>query len=177
MRRKRWLRSRLVFVDESGVDTSMTRAEAWAPRSERAIDHVPGRRWEAHTVIAALRVDGLCAPMLLPGAMNSEALRVWVRDCLCQELRRGDIVTWDNLGIHRDPEIEQYIRARRAALEFLPPYSPELNPIELAWAEVKAPMRRLRPRDWNGVLEGLGQALSASHRNASTGSATPDTCA
>jgi transposase len=150
-----------VFIDESGVNTSMTRAEAWAPRNERAVDHVPGRRWESHTVIAALRVDGICAPMVLPGAMNTEALRVWVRDCLCPELRPGDIVIWDNLGIHGDPELEQYIRSRGAALEFLPPYSPELNPIELVWSKVKAILRRLRPRDWNGILAALRQALLA----------------
>lgn len=119
-RRRRWQRSRLWFVDESGVNHSLTRSEAWAPRGERIVDSVPGRRWETFTVIAALSVGGLHAPMLLPGAMNTEALRVWVRDCLAPLLRPADIVIWDNLGIHEDPEVAALIRALGARLEFFP---------------------------------------------------------
>lgn len=125
-RRQRWRKKRLWFVDESGINLALTRANAWAPRGERIVDHVPGRRWENFSLIAALSLDGVHASMLLPGAMNTEAMRVWVRDSLAPLLQSGDVVVWDNLGIHRDFEVRLAIESTGARLEFLPPYSPAL---------------------------------------------------
>jgi transposase len=143
------------------VNLSLTRSEAWAPRGERVVDNVPGRRWENFTVIAALSVAGLHAPMLLPGAMNTEALRVWVRDCLAPLLKPGDILIWDNLGIHEDPEVAALIRATGARLEFLPPYSPDLNPIENAWSKAKTILRGLAARTWEALVPAVAAALQA----------------
>lgn len=95
----RWPFRRLVFVDESGANLSQTRAQAWAPRGERVVDHIPGRR-ETYSVIAALRSTGVFAPMVLPGAMNTDALVAWVEQELAPQLRSGDIVVWDNVGFH-----------------------------------------------------------------------------
>lgn len=160
-RRRRWRRCSLWFVDESGVNLSMTRKDAWAPRGERIVGHVPGRRWETFTLIAALNVDGIRAPLLLPGAMNTEGLRVWVRDQLAPLLQPGDIVIWDNLGIHEDAEVSSLVRATGARIEFLPAYSPDLNPIETAWAKAKTLLRATAARTWDALIEGVARALQA----------------
>jgi len=160
-RRQRWRKRRLWFVDESGVNLALTRPDAWAPRGERIVDHVPGRRWETFSVIAALSLDGVHAPMLLPGAMNTEAMRVWARESLAPLLQRGDIVIWDNLGIHGDFEVRLAIESTGARLEFLPAYSPDLNPIEHAWSKTKAVLRRLGARTWRHLITAVGDALHA----------------
>lgn len=162
LRRMWWWHNRtLVFIDESGVNLSLTRAEGRAPRGERLIDAVPAGRWENYTVIAGLREDGIIAPMMLPGAMNSECLRIWVRESLAPALKPGDIVVWDNLNIHNDVEIAEMIERRGARLEFLPPYSPDLNPIEKAWSKMKSVLRKLKARTREALVDALGTALRA----------------
>lgn len=156
-------------MDESGVNLALTRTSGWAPRGERLVDHVPGRRWETFTVIAALSLDGVHAPMLLPGAMNTEAMRAWSRELLAPLLRAGDIVIWDNLGIHEDSEVRFAVEVTGARLEFLPPYSPDLNPIELAWSKAKAHLRRLGARTWQALVAGVGDALHAVTKTDSAG--------
>jgi transposase len=160
-RRRRWRRSRLWFVDESGVNLSLARQEAWAPRGKRIVDYVPGRRWETYSVIAALNVNGVHAPLLLPGAMNTDAMREWTRNHLAPLLKPGDIVIWDNLGIHQDAEVSMYIRGSGARLEFLPAYSPDLNPIENAWSKAKARLRASAARTWDTLVQSVGAALQA----------------
>jgi transposase len=150
-----------VFIDESGVNLSLTRAEARAPRGERIVDDVPGSRWETYTIIAALRDTGVIAPMVLRGAMNAEALRTWVQLSLAPQLKPWDIVIWDNLSIHNCPEIADIVRGRGARLEFLPPYSPDLNPIELAWSKMKTILRRLKARATEVLIDAVGYALRA----------------
>jgi transposase len=157
----RWAIRKLVFIDESGVNLSQTRTEGRAPRGERVIDHVPGRRWETHSIIAGLRTTGIVAPMVIPGAMNTDSLRVWVQTVLAPELRRGDIVVWDNLGIHTDPDVAAAIVARGARLEFLPPYSPEFNPIEEAWSKMKGILRAAKARTVDTLVQAVGEALEA----------------
>lgn len=164
-----WDTKRLVFVDESGVNLAMTRANARAPSGERVIDHVPGGRWSNYSVIAGLRSDGIIAPMLLPGAMNATSLRTWVVEVLCPSLRRDDIVIWDNLSIHTDPIAACAIAERGAWLHFLPAYSPDLNPIEKAWAKMKSILRSLRPRKWRRLVTAVQRALLAIDDNDAQG--------
>jgi transposase len=164
-----WVAERLVFVDESGVNLSMTRAEARAPRGERVIDHVPGDRWTNFTIVAGLRLEGITSPMLLAGAMNTESLRAWTINCLCPNLRPNDIVIWDNLSIHADPIVACAIAERGAWLEFLPPYSPDLNPIEKAWSKMKAILRRFGPRSWKRLVATVRRALLAIERTDASG--------
>lgn len=152
---------RLVFVDESGVNLAMTRANARAPSGERVIDHVPGGRWSNYSVVAGLRSDGIIAPMLLPGAMDTASLRAWVIEVLCPNLRRNDVVIWDNLSIHADPIAACAIAERGAWLQFLPAYSPDLNPIEKAWAKMKTILRSLGPRKWRRLVSAVQRALLA----------------
>lgn len=158
---RRWPVDKLIFIDESGVNLSLTRAEAWGPRGERVIDHVPGRRWETYSVIAGLRITGPIAPMLLPGAMNTDSLVVWVEKVLGPELRPGDIVVMDNLKIHYDPDVEAAIERRGARLEFLPRYSPDFNPIEEAWSKMKSMLRAANARIVDALVSALDDALSA----------------
>jgi transposase len=160
-RMRRWPADKLVFVDESGVNFAMTRSLAWGPRGERVTDDVPAGRWETYSVIAALRAKGVTAPMVLRGAMDTESMRAWVRTELAPTLRRGDIVVLDNVSFHDDPEIAELIGQRGARLEFLPPYSPDLNPIEEAWAKVKTILRAAQARVFDALLWALDEALSA----------------
>jgi len=156
-----WHNRQLVFIDESGVNLSETRAEGRAPRGERVVDAVPGGRWENYTIVAGLRMNGVVAPMMLPGAMNADCLRIWVRRSLAPALKPGDIVVWDNLSIHNDPQIPKMIERRGARLEFLPPYSPDLNPIEKAWSKMKTVLRKLKARTRDALVKALGIALRA----------------
>lgn len=156
----RWPVSRLVFVDESGVNLSQTRAQAWGPRGERVTDHIPGRR-ETYSVVAALRTHGVVAPMVLPGAMNTDSMLAWVHQVLAPALRRGDIVVWDNVGFHNAPEVIAAVQSRGARVEFLPPYSPDLNPIEEAWSKVKSILRAAKARARDALIGALDDALSA----------------
>lgn len=158
---KQWSCDHLVFVDESGVNLAMTRREAWAPRGQRIVDAVPGRRWETYSVIAGLRRTGVFAPMILPGAMNGAALRAWVKTTFAPKLRKGDIVVWDNLSIHDDPEVARLIKSAGARLEFLPPYSPDLNPIEEAWSKMKAFLRVAKARASDVLVDALAGALQS----------------
>lgn len=156
-----WRHSQLVFVDESGINLAMTPTRARAPRGERIVDRVPGGTWETYSVIAGLRCSGVVAPMMLPGAMNTEALLTWVHRVLVPTLLPGDIVIWDNLRIHKDPAVAAAITHAGARLEFLPPYSPEFNPIEEAWSKMKALVRVAKARTTDHLLAALGEALSA----------------
>jgi transposase len=156
---RRWTPRQLVFVDESGINFALTPTRARAPRGERALDDVPGGHWETYSVVAALRSTGIVAPMMLSGAMNTASLLVWVQEVLAPSLNRGDIVVWDNLRIHKDPEVCTAITSRGARLEFLPPYSPELNPIEEAWSKMKSFLRLAKARTFDALLQALGEAL------------------
>ena len=157
---RRWQFQRLVFIDESGVNLSQTRAQAWAPRGERIAEQIPGRR-ETYSVIAALRSTGVFAPMVLPGAMNTDALLAWVEQVLAPKLRRGDIVIWDNVGFHNAPEVAGALKKRGVRIEFLPAYSPELNPIEEAWSKMKSILRAAKARVAEALIQALDDALSA----------------
>lgn len=166
---KNWDSARLIFVDESGVNLSMTRSMAWAPVGERAVDDVPGNRWSNYSVIAGLGIDGIVAPMVVPGAIDGQAMLVWVEHSLAPALSPGDIVIWDNLSVHTDIRLRNAIEQRSASLVFLPPYSPDLNPIEQAWSKAKSILRKLGPRCWAKLLIALGKALLAITTNDAAG--------
>ena len=160
----RWAFPQLVFVDESGVNLSQTRSQARAPRGERVTDEIPGRR-ETYSVIAALRSTGVFAPMVLPGAMNTDSMIAWVEQVLAPKLRRGDIVIWDNVGFHNAPEVAKAVERRGARIEFLPPYCPELNPIEEGWSKMKSILRAAKARVAEALIQALDDALSAISRS------------
>lgn len=149
---------RLVFVDETGVTTAMTRAYGWAPRGERAVGSAPGS-WESLTVIAALGMGGVRAPLVFPGATDAAAFESYVEEVLVPELHAGDVVVWDNLSPHQAYAAAAAVKRAGARLLPLPPYSPDYTPIERLWSKVKAYLRRVAARNKDAVYSVLGEAL------------------
>ena len=155
------LASRLVFLDETGVTTNMTRRYGRAEKGKRCVDRVPHGHWQTSTFIAALRHDALDAPWLLDGPMNGEAFLEYVRSVLGPTLRPGDIVVADNLSSHKVAGVREAIEARGATLLFLPPYSPDFNPIENFFAKLKALLRKAEQRTFDGLLQSIAAILDS----------------
>jgi transposase len=149
-----------VFVDECGVTTDLLRRYGRSPRGARLHDHTPCSHWQTHTVIAALRADALTAPAVFDGPIDSACFRAYVEQVLAPTLRPGDVVILDNLAVHKQPEVRTAIERAGAHLRFLPPYSPDFNPIEQVFAKLKAFLRAVRPRNFDQVSELVAIALT-----------------
>jgi transposase len=134
---------KLVFIDETGASTKMTRLYGWAPRGRRLIASAPFGHWKTTTFVAALRHHGLTAPMVLDGPMTGPAFLAYVQKVLVPTLQRDDIVVLDNLPAHKIADVGAAIPAAGAQLFLLPPYSPDMNPIEMAFAKLKTPLRQV----------------------------------
>jgi transposase len=154
---------RFVFIDETGASTKMTRTHGRAPEGRRLVDAVPHAHWKTTTFVAALRTTGMTAPMVIDGAMTGELFCAYVRQVLVPELRAGDIVVMDNLASHKRAEVRRAIEAIGAHVAYLPPYSPDLNPIENAFAKLKSLLRSAGLRTIDGLWSFLGRALDAFH--------------
>lgn len=152
--------SRYVFLDESGVTTDLLRRYGRSPRGVRLHDHTPCGHWQTHTVLAALRPTGLEATAVFDGPIDSGCFFAYVNQILVPTLRPGDVVVLDNLSVHKQPEIQAAIEAAGAQLRFLPPYSPDFNPIEQVFAKLKAFMRAARPRTFDDVVTLMANALA-----------------
>jgi transposase len=148
-----------VFLDECGVTTDLLRRYGRSPRGTRLHDHAPCGHWQTHTVIAGLRLDGLTAPAVFDGPIDTPTFRAYVEHVLVPTLRAGDVVVLDNLAVHKQPEIRSAIEAVGARVRFLPPYSPDFNPIEQAFAKLKALLRAARPRSFDHVCDLIAAAL------------------
>lgn len=148
-----------VFVDESGVTTDLLRRYARSPRGARASDHTPCSHWQTHTVVAALRTTDLGATAVFDGPIDNATFRAYIDQVLVPTLHPGDVVVLDNLAAHKQPEVRLAIEQVGAQLRFLPPYSPDFNPIEQAFAKLKAFLRAARPRTFDQVCELIAAAL------------------
>jgi transposase len=153
--------ARLVFVDESGANTKMTRLYGRAPVGERLVAHVPHGHYQTSTLIAAVRLRGPCAPWLFEGAMDGEMFLAWVRQGLVPTLQSDDWVILDNLATHKVAGVREAIERAGAQLLYLPPYSPDFNPIENLWSKVKQILRRLAPRTAEELLQAAATAFAA----------------
>jgi transposase len=149
-----------VFLDECGVATDLLRRYGRSPRGERLRDHAPCGHWETHTVIAGLRLEGLAAPAVFNGPLDKASFRAYIEQVLVPSLRPGDVVVLDNLAVHKQPEVLAAIAAVGGQLRFLPPYSPDFNPIEQAFAKLKAFLRAARPRTFDHVNALVATALT-----------------
>ena len=147
------------FIDESGVNLALTRLFGRAAPGERVVEAVPGNYGQNISLLAAIGVQGLSAPMTVEGAVDTEVFRVYVEQVLGPTLKPGDIVVMDNLAVHKVSGIEEAIGARGARVEYLPPYSPDLNPIEKCWAKLKTALRKAKARTREALEEALRQAL------------------
>jgi transposase len=148
-----------VFIDETWTKTNMTRLEGRAPRGERLVDAVPFGKWRTSTFIAGLRNDGLAAPAVFEGAINGEMFLAYVEQTLAPALRPGDLVVMDNLSSHKVAGVEAAIKAAGAAVLYLPAYSPDLNPIEMAFSKLKALLRAKALRTVEALWKALGSLL------------------
>lgn len=161
-----WDVRRLVFLDETGLNTKMTRLYGRSERGQRCLAAVPHGHWQSATFIAALRHDRLTAPWLLDGPMDGPAFLTYLREVLGPELAPGDMVICDNLATHKVKGVQSTIAATGASLLYLPAYSPDLNPIEMAFAKLKTHLRQAAQRSFDGLIAALAQALptfSSSH--------------
>lgn len=167
-RREQWIRyqtridpARLVFIDETWVKTNMSPLRGWSTRGERLVAHTPYGHWKTMTFIAALRHDRVEAPWVLNGPIDSEAFQAYIETQLVKTLKPGDIVVLDNLGSHKGAMVRNIVRAAGARLFFLPPYSPDLNPIEQLFAKLKHWMRRAAQRSVEAVHNAIASVLDA----------------
>lgn len=151
---------RLVFVDETGTSTKMVRTHGRCRRGQRLIGKAPCGHWKTTTFTAGLRCNGLVAPWVLEGPMNGEAFLVYVENVLAPSLSAGDIVVIDNLSAHKVEGVRAAIEARGATLLYLPPYSPDLNPIEMAFAKLKALLRKAATRTTPSLWDAIADVLS-----------------
>jgi transposase len=150
-----------VFLDETATPTSLTRLRARAPRGERAIGTVPRRRWQSVTLLASVSTTGMGAAMVLDGAINREAFDAYVEQSLLPTLVPGQIVILDNLNVHKSAKAQALIEAAGCHVHFLPSYSPDFNPIELAFAKIKQTLRGAAARTFPAVVTATGPALEA----------------
>jgi transposase len=152
--------ARLVFIDETWATTNMTRRYGRSPRGERLVAAVPHGHWKTSTFVAALRHDGITAPCVIDGAMNGSIFRAYVEQVLAPTLRPGDLVIMDNLGSHKVAGVRETIEACGASLIYLPAYSPDLNPIEQAFAKLKSLLRKEAARSVEALWNAIGRFLS-----------------
>ena len=147
---------RLAFIDETSLKTNMAKTTGWAPRGQRLVDQAPFGHWRTQTFIGALRHDRLDAPWVIDGAMNGEMFDLYVETQLVPTLRSGDVVILDNLSSHKSPSAAKAMRDIGAWFLFLPPYSPDLNPIEMAFSKLKALIRKAAARTYQELWKAVG---------------------
>ena len=152
---------KLKFLDEFGAHLGMTRLFGRAAPGQRVVEATTGYSGTHYTVVAALGVRGVSAPMIIEGAMNRKVFEAYVEAELAPALKSGDIVVMDNLSAHKSEKARLVIESRGARLEFLPPYSPDLNPIEKCWSKVKSALRSAKARTFEALLDALCDALHA----------------
>lgn len=152
---------KLIFFDESGINLSMARAYGRGPRGERVVGYVPKNWGESVTLIAGIRLGGVVAPMMLDGSMTGDVLEAYFAQFVVRELKPGDIVVWDNLAAHKRSAVRQLIESAGAELLFLPAYSPDLNPIELAWSKLKTVLRARAARTPDELELAVAEAFSS----------------
>jgi transposase len=150
---------RLVFIDETGTTTKMTRLRGRARRGQRLKMKAPFGHWGTQTFIAALRHDGLTAPWVIDRPMNRTIFEAYVETQLAPTLKKGDMVILDNLSSHKSEKAAAILKARGSWFLYLPPYSPDLNPIEMAFSKLKAILRQQAQRSFEGLLQATSIAL------------------
>ena len=147
---------RLIFIDETGTDTNMTRAYGRCPKGLRLKGTAPFRRWGNQTLIAGLSCEGIMAPWVISGAMDRDAFETYVEKVLVPELEPGSVVILDNLATHKSDKAARLLKAHGCWFLFLPAYSPNLNPIEMAFSKLKAHLRRIGARTFDQLIAAIG---------------------
>lgn len=159
-RRKRFFNralARLIFIDETSTNTKLTKRTGWSPKGERYKAYTPFGGWKTQTFIAGLRCHGLVAPWIVNAPMNTAIFETYIETQLIPELSPGDVVILDNVAFHKSPRAEYLVRQCGAWLLFLPPYSPDLNPIEMAYSKLKALLRKRAARSFDAICSALSE--------------------
>ena len=151
--------SRLVFLDETAAKTNMARTHGYAPRGERLEGYAPNRRWQTTTFLGAMRAGGFIAPLVVDGAMTGELFVAYVEQVLIPELSPGDVVVMDNLSCHTRKAVRELIEGAGCRVLYQPPYSPDCNPIELAFSKLKRLLRKEAARTVEALWQALGRLL------------------
>ena len=155
----------LVFIDETWAKTNMTRTRGYAPKGQRLVDAAPHGHWHTTTFVGALTARGFIAPLVIDGAVNGELFLAYVERVLVPELRPGQVVVMDNLGSHKLAGVRRAVERAGCRVLYLPPYSPDLNPIELAFAKLKALLRAAAERTVDRLWSAIGRLLDRfTHR-------------
>lgn len=150
---------KLIFLDESGINTGMTRLYGRSSSNARVIDYTPDVRFERTTILSSIRANGDTVPLVFEGALNGELFKAYISECLVPTLHEGDIVIMDNLSSHKVKGVAEAIIAAGANVVYLPPYSPDFNPVEMMWSKIKAYLRKVKART-NELLEtAIAEAL------------------
>lgn len=152
-------RRRVVFIDETGVNLALARLYGRARRGQRARGAVPKNYGESVTLIGAIDQNGLFASLTFRGATDTLAMKVFLKEVLLPELKPGDCVVWDNLAVHKTRVVRELFREDGVELMFLPPYSPDLNPIELCWSKLKTYLRFVGARTYETLSEAISAAI------------------
>lgn len=153
--------SRLVFLDESGVNTDMTRRYARAYKGTRAHGSAPLNKAISTTILSSIRADGTTVPLVFSGALNREKFKEYLSENLLPTLKPGDIVIADNLKAHKGDGILELVASVGASIVYLPPYSPDFNPIELMWSKIKAYLRKVQARTIDSLLDAIPKAFAS----------------
>ncbi len=168
MKREAWFEgqldldpAQLVFIDETWTSTNMARLRGRAPKGERLRAGIPHGHWKTSTFVAGLRLNGIAAPFVLDGPINRDAFQAYIDQVLVPELRPGEVVVMDNLSSHKGLAVRRAIEAAGASLLYLPPYSPDFNPIENAFAKLKALLRKAAERTVGALWDRIGIVLDA----------------
>lgn len=156
--------NRLVFFDESGVNTIMARLYGRCLQGRRLVGSAPAGYYRTCTLMSAIRLDGVVAPMLLDGPVNGQTFACYMEQCLVPALRPGDILILDNLPAHKSVRVTEAVEGAGCTLVYLPPYSPDFNPIENMWSKVKAILRGAAARTFDTLTDAVGKALHAITR-------------
>lgn len=158
---------RLLFIDECGANTKMARTRGRSRRGERCRAAIPHGHWKTTTLVAALTTSGIVAPMILDGAMDGDMFSAYVTHILLKEIRPGDVVIMDNLPAHKVAAVRQTIERAGARLIYLPPYSPDFNPIEKAFSQIKAYLKKVAARTKGKLDQAIAKAIeTVSTQNA-----------
>jgi len=149
--------ARLTFIDETSTNTKLTKRSGWSPKGRRYHSHAPFGSWKTQTFIAGLRSHAMVAPWIVNAPMNAEIFETWVETQLAPTLSKGDVVIADNVRFHKSEKAEKLIKKQGAWLLFLPAYSPDLNPIEMAFSKLKTLLRKRAARSFDALSKALGE--------------------
>jgi len=156
--------NKLVFLDESSIKTSMVRLYGWSPKGKRIRDYVPDARWKSLSILSTLRSDGSTEAIVYEGGLTGELFKTWLKECLLKTLKKDDILVMDNLSSHKVAGVKEILASAGIKLEYLPPYSPDLNPVEAMWSKIKNNLRKIQKTKIDELEKAVGESLSKLKR-------------